>query len=151
MQRWLEIHERQTAGIPGLLALVLNLPIRSTISVHADILVKEDFKNAHGWLRGWTLPPEEEERRIPIQGPEVVRRQRPMSLWIEVRTATSKMPEVIEKCNFDLRLASKQWTVDQASRMKIIRHGFPIVPDFGGTPHANCGSILDAEIEDVLG
>ena len=97
------------------------------------------------------MPPEEEERRIQIQDPEVVRRQRPISLWIEVGTATSKMPEVNGKRNFELRLTTKQWTVDQAGQMKVIRHGFPIVPDFGGTAHAYCGSTLDAEIGDLIG
>ena len=33
--------------------------------------------------------------------------------------------------------------------MKILRSGFPIVPDFGGTAHAYCGSTLDACIGDL--
>ena len=34
--------------------------------------------------------------------------------------------------------------------MRIMRYGFPIVPDFGGTAHAYCGGNLDAEIGDLL-
>ena len=134
-----------------MLPLVLNLPIRFTISFHADIRAKGVFKNARGWLRGWTLQPEEEERLAQIPDPEVVLLKRPISLWIEVRTATSKMPEVNGKRIFELRLTAKQWTVDQAGQVKVIRHGFPIVPDFGGTAHAYCGGTLDAEIGDLLG
>ena len=34
--------------------------------------------------------------------------------------------------------------------MKLKRYGFPIVPDFGGTAHAYCGSTLPAAIGDCL-
>ena len=34
--------------------------------------------------------------------------------------------------------------------MKIIRYGFPIAPDFGGTAHAYCGSTMSATLGDLL-
>ena len=69
---------------------MLSLPVRFTTSFHADIRAQGVFKNARGWLRGWELPPEEEERLGSMQDPEVVLRQRPIKLWIEVQTGTSK-------------------------------------------------------------
>ena len=122
-QRWQEIHERQTSGIPGLLPLVLNLPVRFTTSFHADIRAQGVFKNARGWLRGWTLPPEEEERLAQVQEPEVVLRQMPARLWIEVPTGTNKMQLVNGKRIFELRVTAKQWTVDNAGLVKVLRYG----------------------------
>ena len=80
----------------------------------------------------------------------MVLRQRPSSLWIEVQTGTRKMMEVNGKRIFELRVIAKQWTVDHASLVKVLRYGVPIVADFGGTAHAYCGGTLDAEIGDLL-
>ena len=44
----------------------------------------------------------------------------------------------------------KPWSLDKAGSIKLNRFGFPIVPDFGGTAHAYCGSTLDAAIGDCL-
>ena len=42
------------------------------------------------------------------------------------------------------------WSLDAAGTMKVMRYGFNLVPDFGGTAHAYCGSTLDACIGDLL-
>ena len=34
--------------------------------------------------------------------------------------------------------------------MKVIRYGFPIAPDFGGTTHAYCGSTMSVTLGDLL-
>ena len=39
---------------------------------------------------------------------------------------------------------------DGAGKVPITRYGFPLVPDFGGTAHAYCGSTLDACLGDLL-
>ena len=44
---------------------------------------------------------------------------------------------------FELRVTAKQWTVDHGGQVRIMRYGFPIVPDFGGTAHAYCAEIGD--------
>ena len=40
--------------------------------------------------------------------------------------------------------------MDKGHNVKIRRSGFPLVPDFGGTAHAYCGSTLDACLGDLL-
>ena len=42
------------------------------------------------------------------------------------------------------------WTLDKAGNVKIIRWGFPIAPDFGGTAHAYCGATMSATLGDLL-
>ena len=49
---WLMRMDRDTAGIPGLLPLVLDLPVRFTQEPARGDRLKEVFTNAHGWLRG---------------------------------------------------------------------------------------------------
>ena len=44
----------------------------------------------------------------------------------------------------------KPCSLDRAGTIKLKRFGFPIVPDFGGTAHAYCGSTLPAAIGDCL-
>ena len=41
-------------------------------------------------------------------------------------------------------------SIDAAGNVKVIRYGFPIVPDIGGAAHAYCGSSLDACLGDCL-
>ena len=61
-ERWLEFSDRCTSGIPGLLPLVLDLPVRFTQAPKADAKRMGIFTNKRGVLRGWELHPEEEAR-----------------------------------------------------------------------------------------
>ena len=49
-----------------------------------------------------------------------------------------------------LSTQAKPWSVDAAGNVRVTRFGFPIVPDFGGTAHADCGASLDACLGDCL-
>ena len=88
-ERWLEFHDRFTGGIPGLLPLVLDLPVRFTESINATARRMGVFKHSRGILRGWDLPTEETERLTQMEDPEVVLCKRPLKLHIEVKTATA--------------------------------------------------------------
>ena len=148
--RWLEFHDRFTSGIPGVFPLVLDLPVRFTDTPYGSCREQGVFKNARGWLRGWKLSEEVERRLEESSAPEVVLRQRPLQLFIEVISATSKMPLFEGKRIYILNVHKKQWSIDGAGKVPIIRYGFPLVPDFGGTAHAYCGSTLMACIGDLL-
>ncbi len=50
-ERWLEYHDRATAGIPGLLPLVLDMPVRFTEAVDPKSRRMGVFKHARGALR----------------------------------------------------------------------------------------------------
>ena len=60
------------------------------------------------------------------------------------------MPKIDGKRIFTLTIQARRWTLDKAGNVKILRLGFPIVPDFGGTAHAYCGTTLDACLGDLL-
>ena len=76
-QKWLQFHDRSTAGIPGLLPLVLDLPVRFTDAPSASAREQGVFKNARGKLRGWKLLDDEEVRLRLLSDPEVVLRLHP--------------------------------------------------------------------------
>ncbi len=61
-ESWLTKMDRDTAGLPGLLPLILDLPIRFTQEPRPGDRLKGMFTNARGWLRGWDLLTQEEER-----------------------------------------------------------------------------------------
>ena len=59
-ERWLEFHDRFTSGIPGLLPLVMNLPIRFSEALGKAEREMGIFKHTRGILKGFEV--EEEER-----------------------------------------------------------------------------------------
>ena len=71
-------------------------------------------------------------------------------MYIEVETATKQMPIVEGTAIYTLGVQMRQWSLDPAGTVKVQRYGFPVVPDFGGTAHAYCGSTLDACLGDLL-
>ena len=54
-ERLLKYHDRLTGGIPGLLPLVPNLPIRFTDALGRAATERGAFKRACGILRGWEV------------------------------------------------------------------------------------------------
>ena len=60
------------------------------------------------------------------------------------------MPTVDGRKIYTLTVQVKPWSLDKAGAVKIQRFGFPIIPDFGGTAHAYCGSTLPAALGDLL-
>ena len=54
-ERWLELHDRMTGGIPGLLPLVVDLRLRFTESPNRESRVQGVFKHSRGTLLGWEL------------------------------------------------------------------------------------------------
>ena len=64
-ERWLELHDRHTGGIPGLLPLVLDMPVRFSDAVDKDARVQGVFKHTRGILRGWDLHETEAHKGHP--------------------------------------------------------------------------------------
>jgi len=100
-------------------------------------------------LQGWELSESEKARLSQLEDAEVVLKQRPLKLFIEVPTGTREMPLVSGKRIYTLTLQVRTWSLGHGA-LKIQRCGFPIVPDFGGTAHAYCGSTMDAALGDCL-
>ena len=80
--QFLHLHDKKTAGVMGLLPMVLNLPVRFTQTEDAKVGA---VKNARGTLVGWTLPDVEVERLQHCIEQEVVLELRPLQLLIKLK------------------------------------------------------------------
>jgi hypothetical protein len=149
-EAWLQLPVGRTSGIPGLFPLVHDMPVRFTDAPDKEARLKGVFKNARGWLRGWELEAAEAERVGQLEDPEVVLQRRPKRLFIETESASKDLPLVNGKRIYVLTMRPKPWSLDGGGNVQIVRYGFPLVPDFGGTAHFYCGTSLDACIGDLL-
>ena len=149
-EKWLTYHDRYTGGVPGLSPVILDLPIRFTETPRDGYPVGV-FKNTQGRIVGWSLD-EVDLKHInedPCQGQhELVLKKLPLRIYIEVPTGKDKLPVIDGKKIYVLKWTRKIWTLGES--VKVHRWGYPIVPDFGGTAHAYCGSTLKACIGDLL-
>ena len=146
-QKWLERHDRDTAGIMGILPLVMHCVYR--LSDHKDI-EGGAMKNSRARLVGWELDATEEARIRDLEENEIQLLVQPTALHLEVFTANKKFRSVLGSNILRLKPEKKVWSRDGASKAPVSRKGFQIVPDFGGTAHAYCGESLDAAIGDLL-
>ena len=80
---------------------------------------------------------------------ELVLQKHPLHLHIELASANKALPLIDGKRIYILRRHCKSWYLDQGRQVEIKRYGFPVVPDFGGTAHAYCGTSLEACIGDL--
>ena len=133
LQTWLTLDDRRTAGIPGFLPLVLDLPIRFTCEPVQGDRLKGVFTNARGWLRGWNLTEQEAQSVEQSTEPEIALQGRPIALYIQMATPHQDLELIDGRRIYILRSLWRSWYKDgDARQVEIQRCGFPIVPDFGG-------------------
>ena len=146
---WLQLHDRQTAGVMGMLPCTWNLPLRFTQTLDKKNKV---VKYARGRLVGWELQDVDTERVAGSTDAELVLTRMPRRLFVRLITnslAASDKQEAAYAC----ALAPKKvvWYRDAACNAPVVRLGFPVVPDFAGTIHSYTGETLPAGIVDCLG
>jgi hypothetical protein len=149
-RNWLQLHDKATVGIMGLLPLVRGLPMRLTDTEDPE---KFAYKNARCRLLGWALTPAEEARVNASQENELVLLDRPLFLKIQIikpRTIATAADTDTEGPILHLKPRVKQWARDALKKAWVKRIGFPLVPEFGGTVHGYCGTTLDAAQSDLL-
>ena len=149
-RNWLQLHDKATAGIMGLLPLVYGLPMRLTGTEDAS---KHAYKNARCILQGWAFTPTEEARLRACGDNEVVLVERPLYLKVKIvkpRTVATAADDAEDGPTIYLQPRVKEWSRDAAKKAKVKRLGFPIVPEFGGTVHCYCGTSLEAAQSDLL-
>ena len=123
-EEWLQLPVARTSGIPGLLPLVVDLPVIFKESPDADARRKGVFKNARGILRGWGLDEDEQHRLNATDEPEIVLKKSPKKLYIEVPGGTKDLPLVDGKRIYALRPLPKDWSLDGKGNIPITRYGF---------------------------
>ena len=140
-REWLRKHDKQTAGLLGVLPLVKGMPVRLTETCNRDVGA---FKHATGTLVGWCLPSAELFRIAKLVEPEILLEAFPQYLRIQLSNANSEnnVPSL-----FDLRPCRRTW---RDGNIEIHRTGFQLAPDFAGTAHQYCGATVGACKGDLL-
>ena len=115
-ERWLELHNREMNGIMGLFPCMQDMPVRFTVSLQREQGV---FKHSSGILRHWTLSEQEQARIATCEDPEIVLRERPQYLYVEVKTATEAMPNTYGKNIYPVKICWRTWTRDKAGNAKV--------------------------------
>ena len=103
-----------------------------------------------GRLLGSELRNDEEDRVLLLDDPEIVLHHMPLKLFIAVDSTSKELPLTNWKRIYALTIQANQSSLDADNKVRIRRHGFPIVPDIGGIAHAYCGTTMEAAIGDLL-
>ena len=130
--RWLQLHDRQTAGILGLFPLIAGMPTRFTETYDRDARV---FKHATATLVGWGLSPADVLRIEASDEPEVALQDCPSFLAARLTSPPRHLTDGIVL----IRPTTRSWTLRS---LRVQRRGFHVAPDFFGTAHAYCGTTL---------
>ena len=142
--RWLFRHDQDTCHISSQTPLAYMLPMRLTDAVDRD---KSLYRNKRVFLIGWAPHPEEE--RIDIDG-EFLLSHLPPTLYIYSPGATWTVHEDLGVGVYPLPQVSRTWKPSKASKIRIRRTGFFVVPDFACTGHTVQGSSLDASFPNLV-
>ena len=95
---------------------MLDLPVRFTCEPRPGDRLKGVFTNARGWLRGWELTTEEEQRIAQLPEAEVALRERPVTLYIEMVNPHKDLELINGRRIYILRPVWKPWYKDGDAR-----------------------------------
>ena len=101
----------------GLFPGVIDMPLRFTDCQRKKAREQGVFKHTRGNLRGIELPESEAARVNACEGPEVVLKERPLRLLIEVPTGTDKMPLIDGRRIFSLTQQPCPWDFNKGENV----------------------------------
>jgi len=145
--QWLQKHDMATNGIMGFFPATLNEPVRFTATQSKQLKI---FKNTRGILVNWELHPVDLAFLQGEQAQELILKQTPRKLYVQIPGATWKYSKALPPGVFPLKPVFRPWHLDKAGNNRIRRFGFQLVPDFSGTAHSYVGYTLKAALADCL-
>ena len=142
-ERFLQLHDQKTRGIPGLLVVYMNAPVRITekIKLSSEIIA---LKHTSGKIVGWELHAGDSQETTEFQR---VLNYTPKVLYVqfpEVRWRLSGLPQGV----LPVQPVQRTWTLNKATGVQLTREGFTLVNDFASTAFMTQGETLEAMIAD---
>ena len=131
--QWLQKHDQATNGIMGFFPATLRQPVRFTATQSKELRI---FKNTRGVLVDWELHPVDVALLQGQQSQEVILKQTPRKLYVQIPGATWKYSNVLPPGVYPLKPVFRPWHLDKVGNNRIRRFGFQLVPDFSGTAHS---------------
>ena len=145
-RRWLQLHDQQTGGVPGVFPLVLGLPVQFTCTY-----AREDhiFKFTRGRVVGWQLQPEDEAATCTADA-EIVLHRLPNHILVEIADAAFQQQKGLPPGVYCVKPRTVRWARDKAGSAQVKRTGFVLTASFSGTAHSYTGATLPKAIVDCL-
>ena len=144
LQRFLQFHDQQTAGVPG-----LNLLYEGMLARVTEKLVKNKnvviLKHSPCTVVGWELHPLDAES---APGAERFLRYMPRVIYLKFADATWTVDKRLGPGVWPLCPVHRNWELNAAQGSKIKRLGFTLLPDYASTAFMIQGATLRAAIAD---
>ena len=152
---WLKphFHAKRTGGIPSLLPLVYDLPLRLMSANYGSkwkaLKSHGVFNQARGRLKGWELHDVDAARVQSHSELEIVLFHLPKRLFVEMEGNAKGTWENLPAKWVPLPAATTTWSLDNADVISVQRKGFACVPDFSSTVHSATGRTLSSCVCDL--
>ena len=104
--RWLQFHDQQTAGIPGLLPVYPDMMARVTERLSKKLNI---LKHTPCRVIGWDLHPND---RAAVRDGERVLQELPLCLYLKFEGAPWQVHKDLSKGVFPLKPVKRTWTVN---------------------------------------
>ena len=144
LERFLQFHDQQTAGIPGLNVLYVGLQSRVTEKIvkRRGLII---LKHTPCTVIGWDLHAADRQRK---DGAERFLDYLPLCIYVRFEEAAWVVHPRLGPGVLPLYPVDRTWTLNEASGAKIRRRGFTLLPDCANTAFMIQGSNLVASIAD---
>jgi len=144
LERFLQFHDQQTAGVPGLNILYKDLQCRVTEKIvkHKNLIV---LKHTSCVVLGWELHPADRERK---DGTERFLHYLPLCIYIKFEGQAWVAHKLLGPGVLPLYPVERTWILNDASGAKVRRKDFTLLPDYASTAFMIQGATLDASIAD---
>ena len=144
LQRFLQFHDQQTAGVPGLNIMYEGMQARVTEKLvkHKNIVI---LKHSPCTVVGWDLHPADRQRK---DGPERFLDYLPLCIFLHFKDATWVVDERLGPGVWPLYQVERTWTLSESLGTKIRRKGFTLLPDYASTAFMIQGATFPAGIAD---
>ena len=114
-RQWLQKHDQDTAGIPGLFPAMKEMPVRFTATLDRQ---RQIFKHTRGQVVGWQLDALDLQRSHGACEAEFVCEKTPQLLFVRIAKAEWTIREAWSEGVYVLKLACRPWIRDRAARSR---------------------------------
>ena len=144
LQRFLQFHDQQTAGVPGLNLVYEGMQARVTEKLvkNKNIVI---LKHSSCTVIGWELNPLDGETS---PGAERFLTYMPRVIYLKFAGATWTVDKRLGPGVWPLFPVRRTWELNAAQGSKIKRLGFTLLPDYASTAFMIQGATLRAAIAD---
>jgi len=145
LERFLQMHDMKTAGIPGICPLFVGLRMRTTEKIvrTAQITI---LKHTTCEVVGWELH-EADKRHVGQRGEESFLTKMPKQVFVQFSDVTWQVPGC-EVGVLPMEPCEHQWIINNATDAKAQRRGYRLIPDYACTAFMMQGRTVEAMFAD---